>query len=147
MFGFDLAILYCVKSFVLNQSVKRNLKRFPEDFVFQLNHFEADLLVSQNVIPHKKYFGGSLPYAFTEQGIAMLSSVLNSDRAIAVNIAIMRAFVKARQLISFNKELSQKLADLEHKVGQHDQDIIGIFSAINKMIRYEEKPKGSFGFV
>jgi hypothetical protein len=84
MLSTHLAELYDVETRVLNQAVKRNISRFPEDFMFQLNISEAEQLVSQNVIPHKKHFGGSLPYAFTEQGIAMLSSVLNSERAIKV---------------------------------------------------------------
>ena len=86
MLSTHLAELYDVETRALNQAVKRNISRFPEDFMFQLNSAEAERLVSQNVIPHKKYFGGSLPYAFTEQGVAMLSSVLNSERAIKVNI-------------------------------------------------------------
>ncbi|MBI3815257.1 MAG: ORF6N domain-containing protein [Nitrospinae bacterium] len=81
MMSTHLAELYGVETRVLNQAVKRNINRFPEDFMFQLNDFEADQLVSQNVIPHRKYFGGSLPYAFTEQGVAMLASGLKSDRA------------------------------------------------------------------
>ena len=89
-----LAELYGVETRTLNQAVKRNMTRFPEDFMFQLTDTEVAWLVSQNVIPHRKYFGGTLPYAFTEQGVAMLSSVLRSERAIQMNIAIMRAFVK-----------------------------------------------------
>ncbi len=81
MLSMHLAELYGVETRVLNQAVKRNIQRFPEDFMFQINESEAEKLVSQNVIPHKKYFGGSLPYAFTEQGVAMLSSVLNSEQA------------------------------------------------------------------
>ncbi|MEK6672194.1 MAG: ORF6N domain-containing protein, partial [Nitrospirota bacterium] len=94
MLSTHLAELYGVETRALNQAVKRNIKRFPEDFMFHLNATEAAQLVSQNVIPHKKYFGGSLPYVFTEQGVAMLSSVLNSERAVQGNIAIMRTFVK-----------------------------------------------------
>ena len=90
MLSFHLAKLYGVETRVLNQAVKRNQSRFPEDFVFRLTEEEAKMLVSQNVIPHKKYLEGSLPFAFTEQGVAMLSSVLNSERAIQVNIAIIR---------------------------------------------------------
>ncbi len=109
MLSTHLADLYNVETRILNQAVKRNIRRFPEDFMFQLNSVEAEQLVSQNVIPHKKYFGGSLPYAFTEQGIAMLSSVLNSERAINVNIEIMRAFVRLRQILSSNRDLTKKL--------------------------------------
>jgi hypothetical protein len=101
--------------------------------MFQLNNSEADQLVSQNVIPHKKYFGGSLPYAFAEQGVAMLSSVLNSERAIHVNIAVMRAFVKLREILSINKELAHKLAQLERKIEKHDEEIKLISDAIREV--------------
>ena len=101
----DLAELYVVKAIVLRQTVKRNIKRFPSDFMFQLNKEEAKLLVSQKVIPSMKYFGGHLPYVFTEQGVAMLSSVLNSDRAIQMNIQIIRTFTQLRELLSTHKEL------------------------------------------
>jgi hypothetical protein len=110
-----LAQLYGVETRVLNQAVKRNSDRFPEDFMLQLTEEEVSMLVSQNVIPHKKYFGGSFPFAFTEQGVAMLSSVLNSDRAIKVNIEIMRAFVNLRKLLASNVELARKLESLEKK--------------------------------
>ena len=86
--------------------------------------------MSQNVIPHRKYFGGSLPYAFTEQGVAMLSSVLNSERAVRVNIAIMRVFVKLREMLSTHKELAYKLSQLERKIEKHDEEIKLIFDAI-----------------
>ena len=86
--------------------------------------------MSQNVIPHRKYFGGSLPYAFTEQGVAMLSSVLNSERAVRVNIAIMRVFVKLREMLSTHKELAYKLSQLERKIEKHDAEIKLIFDAI-----------------
>lgn len=111
----DLAELYSVETRTLNQAVKRNSERFPEDFMFQLNTIEAEWLVSQNVIPHKKHFGGSLPYAFTEQGVAMLSSVLNSKRAIEVNIMVMRTFVKLRKMIATHKDLARKLSEMEKK--------------------------------
>ena len=99
-----LADLYEVPPIALRQAVKRNQSRFPDDFAFQLTADEAEGLVSQNVIPSRRSFGGSLPYAFTEQGVAMLSSVLRSDRAIAVNIAIMRTFVRLRRILGKHKE-------------------------------------------
>ncbi|MGA9407146.1 MAG: ORF6N domain-containing protein [Bacteroidota bacterium] len=89
MISVHLAELYGVETRTLNQAVKRNTRRFPSDFMFQLSEREADLLVSQNVIPHRKFFGGSIPYAFMEQGVAMLSTVLRSARAIQMNITIM----------------------------------------------------------
>ncbi|MEW6377644.1 MAG: hypothetical protein AB1502_17880 [Thermodesulfobacteriota bacterium] len=103
-------------------------------------------MVSQNVIPHKKYFGGSLPYAFTEQGVAMLSSVLNSERAIKVNIEIMRAFVRLRQLLASNKELAIRLDELEKK---YDAQFRVVFNAIRELMRQQEPapPKKRIGFL
>jgi len=110
MLDLDLAVLYGVETRVLNQAVKRNWERFPDDFMFQLTQKEAQNLRSQIVISKR---GGRryLPYAFTEQGVAMLSSVLRSKRAIRVNIAIMRTFVRLRQILATRKELAQKLED------------------------------------
>src|SRR5260370_19114274 len=111
----ELADLYGVKTIALRQQVKRNRARFPRDFLFQLSKKEAEALVSQNVIPSRRSLGGSLPYAFTEQGVAMLSSVLTSRRAVQVNIAIMRAFVKLRTILSIHKNLGSKLQPLQKK--------------------------------
>ena len=146
MLSVDLAELYGVETRVLNQAVKRNIERFPEDFMFTLTENEANSLVSQNVIPHKKYFGGHLPYAFTEQGIAMLSSVLKSKRAIDVNILIMRAFVKMRQILSTHKELADKLNELEDKYEKHDKDIKAIIDAIRQLMAPPEKSARKIGF-
>ena len=109
----DLADLYGVKPIRLREQVKRNLSRFPPDFMFQLNHQETELLVSQNAIPSKKRLGGHLPYAFTEHGILMLSSVLNSERAIQVNIQIMRSFTKLREILANAKDLREQIKELE----------------------------------
>jgi hypothetical protein len=144
MLSTHLAELYCVETRVLNQAVKRNINRFPEDFMFQLNNSEAEQLVSQNVIPHKKYLGGSLPYAFTEQGVAMLSSVLNSERAVQVNIAIMRAFVKLREMIASNKELAKRLDELEKK---YDAQFKVVFDAIREMMTPPEPKRRRIGFL
>ncbi len=147
MLSMHLARLYGVETRALNQAVKRNIRRFPEDFAFILNDSEAGLLVSQNVIPHKKYLGGFLPYAFTQEGIAMLSSVLNSERAVQVNIAIMRAFVKLRKIISTHNDLAYKLAELERKVEKHDENIHAIFEAIRQLMAPPTvKPKPLIGF-
>jgi phage regulator Rha-like protein len=135
MLSTHLAELYGVKTRVLNQAVKRNINRFPEDFMFQLNTSEAEQLVSQNVTPHKKYFGGSLPYAFTEPGVAMLSSVLNSERAIKVNIELMRAFVRLRQILASNKGLAKRLDELEKK---NDAQFKIVFNAIRQQIEPPE---------
>ena len=119
----DLAALYEVPTKVLLQAVKRNLDRFPQDFMFQLSANEFEALRSQSVTSKNPGRGGRryAPYAFTEQGVAMLSSVLNSRRAIAVNIEVMRAFVRLRELIASNKELAAKLDQLETMVGGHDR--------------------------
>ncbi len=146
MLSMHLAELYGVETRALNQAVKRNIHRFPEDFMFQINESEAEQLVSQNVIPHKKYFGGSLPYAFTEQGVAMLSSILNSEQAIKINIAIMRAFVKLREMISTNKELAHKLAQLEQKIEKHDDEIKAIFNAIRQLMAQPDPKEKKIGF-
>jgi hypothetical protein len=142
-----LADLYHIDTRTLNQAVKRNIERFPEDFVFQLSQEEAERLVSHFVIPHRKYFGGTLPYAFTEQGVAMLSSVLHSERAVLMNVAIMRTFVKLREILSTHKELAQKLAELEEKISQHDSEIQNLFQAIRQLMKPSEKSKQSIGFI
>jgi hypothetical protein len=129
----DLAELYGVEVRSLNQAVRRNLDRFPEDFAFQLTWKEADALRSQDVIlergrgRHRKY----RPLAFSEQGVAMLSSVLRSPRAIAVNIEIMRAFVKLRHLLESNSELSNRLDELERQVDSSFQEV---FEAIRQLM-------------
>jgi len=149
MLDSDLADLYGVSVKVLNQAVKRNISRFPEDFMFQLTKEEYDSLRSQIVTlktgrgKHRKY----LPYIFTEQGVAMLSSVLRSERAIQVNIAIMRAFVKLRQILSTHKELAYKLAELERKIERHDKEIKAIFDAIRQLMTSPEKPRRRIGYV
>jgi hypothetical protein len=121
------------------------MNRFPEDFMFQLTDEEFDILRSQIVTSR---WGGRryLPYAFTEQGVAMLSSVLHSERAIQVNIVIMRAFVNLRKILSTHKELAQKLAELERKVESHDTEIHAIFDAIRQLMKSPEKTKRRIGF-
>jgi ORF6N domain len=139
----DLARLYGVETRVLNQAVKRNAKRFPEDFMFYLTRDEIKRM-SQIVTSLKFYKRVTV---FTEQGVAMLSGVLNSDRAIQVNIAIMRAFVKLRQIISTHKELVHKLEELERKIERHDVDIQSIFGAIRQLMAPPpEKPRRIIGF-
>ena len=143
----DLAELYGIDTSQLKRQVKRNLKRFPEDFMFVLSNQEIDLMVCQNVIPSKSYFGGALPYVFTEHGILMLSSVLNSQQAIDVNIAIMRTFTKLRFFMENNKVLAEKLTELESKVGTNTDDIKLIFETIKQMLAVPEKPKRGIGFL
>lgn len=142
----DLALLYNVETRALKQAVKRNIKRFPADFMFILTKKEIDNMVSQSVIPSKSYFGGASPFAFTEQGVAMLSSVLKSERAIEVNILIMRAFVKLRELISTNKKVEEKLKELEIKFKEHDAQIVQIIQVINQLIIPTGTTKKKIGF-
>jgi hypothetical protein len=142
----DLADLYRVPTKVFNQAVKRNLKRFPKDFMFRLTAKEIEILRSQIVTSS---WGGrrTLPFAFTEQGVAMLSSVLNSERAVQVNIAIMRAFVKLREILTTHRELAEKIADLESKYRQHDDKIQAVFEAIRELIEPRQvSPKRRIGF-
>jgi len=143
----DLAALYGVTTFNLNKAVKRNLQRFPADFMFQLTAEEAEALVFQFGI--SKGRGGTRyrPYAFTEQGVAMLSSVLRSERAIQVNVAIMRAFVGLRQTLAAHKELAAKLAELERRIEKHDESIRTLFEAIRQLMAPPpEPPKRQIGF-
>jgi hypothetical protein len=140
----DLAVLYGVDTKQLVRQVKRNIKRFPDDFMYQLTRQEFANLKCQN---GTSSWGGKrkLPYVFTEQGIAMLSGLLNSNRAIQVNIAIMRAFVKLRQVLLTHKELAEKLEELERKYQHHETDIQKIFEAIKKMLEPPpEQPKRRF---
>jgi ORF6N domain len=142
----DLAELYQVKPIALRQQVKRNQDRFPEDFMFQLTEKEADLLVSQNVIPSKQSLGGYLPYVFTQEGVAMLSSVLRSKRAIQVNVAIMRAFVRLRQLLESNVELNRKFAAVIRKLGEHDKYFKVVFDELDKLSNPPVPPHRQIGF-
>lgn len=146
MLDMDLARLYGVSTKVLNQAVKRNLKRFPEDFMFRLTEIEkAEVVTNCDHLKSLK-FSPQLPYAFTEQGVAMLSSALNSDRAIMVNIQIMRAFVKLKVILLTHKELANKLNDLEKKVTRHDAEIQAIFEAIRQLMAPPKKPRRTIGF-
>ena len=146
MLDYDLAALYGVETRALKQAVRRNPDRFPNDFMFELSEQEIDTVVSQFVIPDRRRFGGAKPMAFTEQGIAMLSSVLNNERAIKVNIAIMRAFVKLRQVLDTNRELAQKFSELEQRVGKHDEEIAAILEAIRQLTAPPEKARREIGF-
>jgi len=147
MLDSDLADLYGVETKVLKRAVKRNRERFPEDFMFQLNNKELIRLRCQNGTS-KMGRGGSryLPYAFTEQGVAMLSGVLTSPRAIRVNIAIMRAFVRLRQLLASHKELARKLEELERHLRDHDEQIKAIFSAIRQLMAHPKTSPKKIGF-
>jgi hypothetical protein len=167
LLDYDLAALYGVAVKVLNQAVKRNQERFPSDFMFQLTNEEAAFLRSfstsirdrevaqhqeaatnwsQFVTSSSKHRGAKYrPYTFTEEG-AMLSSVLNSERAVKVNIAIMRAFVRLRQALDTNQELAKKFSELERRVGKHDEEIAAILEAIRQLLAPPEKPCREIGF-
>ena len=142
----DLAVLYAVETRALVQAVKRNMDRFPDDFMFKLSRDEYEALKSQNVIPNPEGRGGrrTTPYAFTEQGIAMLSSVLRSERAVQVNIQIMRTFVSLREMLAENETLSRKLAALERK---YDRQLKAVFDAIRELMTpAAPKPRRRIGF-
>jgi len=130
----DLAHFYGLENRALKQAVKRNPARFPDDFMFELSDNEIELLVSQNVIPSKKQLGGARPFAFTEQGVASLSSVLQSEKAIAINIQIMRAFVAMRKFITTNAQIFQRLDAVERKLLETDDNFKKIFNAIESKV-------------
>jgi len=140
----DLAILYGVETRALNQAVRRNMRRFPEDFMFQLTKEEMESWKSQIVISNREKMGlRRRPYAFTEQGVAMLSSVLNSDRAIQVNIQIMRTFTKLREMLMAHKDLKRKIEDMEKK---YDYQFKIVFDAIKQLLEPPTEPKSKIGF-
>ncbi len=146
MLDFDLASLYEVETKVLNQAVKRNVIRFPSDFMFQLTVEEFELNWSQSVTSSRKHRGKSyLPYAFTEQGVAMLSSVLRSEKAALVNIAIMRAFVEIRKTISLQSHLSEQIMqlknDLEQRLGEHDVQLMEIYTVMEQFLDEKTEQK------
>ena len=147
MLDSDLAALYGVETKVLKRAVRRNRDRFPEDFMFQLNNQEVIRLRCQNGTS-KTGRGGSryLPYAFTEQGVAMLSGVLTSSRAIKVNVEIMRAFVRLRQLLASHRELARKLEELELHLRNHDEQIEAIFDAIRQLMMQPKADRKKIGF-
>ena len=146
MIDFDLAALYEVETRVLNQAVKRNIKRFPKDFMFQLTKEEFDDLrfqietieksmSSQFVMTYsKKRPNTALPHAFTEQGVAMLSGILNSDKAIAMNIAIMRAFVEIRKILIQENDLKAQLKAIKERLGEHDAQLNQIYDAMENLL-------------
>jgi hypothetical protein len=142
----DLAELYGVSTKVLNQAVKRNERRFPPDFMFRLTKKEKNELVTNCDRFKPLKHSSALPRAFTEQGVAMLSSVLNSERAIEVNIVIMRAFVQLRRRTITQKELAHKLVELEQQIQDHDQQIQAIFEAIHQLMSPPERSRKKIGF-
>ena len=162
LLDFDLAALYDVETRILNQAVRRNADRFPADFMFQLTSEEAEKLSqvvtpsvaghdvsnsSQIVMSSGKHRGKRYrPYAFTEQGVAMLSSVLNSESAVKMNVAIMRAFVRLRRALEANRELARKFSELERRIDKHDSEIAAILEAIRQLMAPPAKPRREIGF-
>ncbi len=147
----DLAELYGTQTKVLNQAVKRKRDRFPEDFMFSLTRQEI-LRMSQFVTSFSRRQSATLKFSkkvtvFTEQGVAMLSSVLNSERAVQVNIAIMRSFVKLREIIATHKDLAHKLAELERRVEKNEIETKGVFDAIRQLMAPPSRPKRRIGFL
>jgi phage regulator Rha-like protein len=146
MLDFDLATLYGVETRVLNQSVKRHIKRFPKDFMFQLTKEEFESIRAQNELLQKGMSSqivmtypttrptSNPPYAFTEQGVAMLSGILNSDKAINMNIAIMRAFVEVRRIVLQQSDLKQQLKEIKERLGEHDAQLNQIYDAMENLL-------------
>jgi len=140
----DLAALYGVEIRALKQAVRRNIDRFPFDFMFELSKEESQSLRSQNVILKRGQHSKYLPFAFTEQGVAMLSSVLKSNRAVQVNIQIMRAFIKMRQMYISHEDLKRKIVAMERK---YDEQFQIVFEAIKQLLKEDEKPERKIGYV
>ena len=143
-----IAEIYGVETRVLKQAVRRNSDLFPDDFMFVLNEVETEIVVSQNVIPSKQHLGGSIPFAFTETGVAMLSSVLKSKKAKEMNIAIMRAFVALRKMLLDNTKLRLEIEYIKKKVDNHDKNIELVFKYLDELlVKKEETPmRKSIGY-
>ncbi|MCK6438757.1 MAG: ORF6N domain-containing protein [Planctomycetes bacterium] len=146
MIDADLADLYGVSTKRLNEQVKRNRRRFPEDFMFQLDNSEKEKVVANCDHLAKLKYSPVLPLAFTEHGAIMAANVLNSPKAVAASVHVVRAFVRLREMIAAHKELSHKLTELEGKVNKHDQSIAALFDAMRRLMAPPEKPRGRIGF-
>jgi hypothetical protein len=143
----DLAALYGVETRRLNEQVRRNEARFPEDFAFQLTPEELDNLKSQFATSSGQWGGRrKLPFAFTEHGALMAASVLNSPKAVEMSILVVRAFVRLRQILASNRQLAAKLNELERKIAAHDKNIVALFQAVRSLMAVPEKPKRRIGF-
>ncbi len=142
----DLARMYGVSTGNLNKAVRRNLDHFPTDFMFQLTEEEAEASRFQFGILKRGLNIKYLPYVFTQEGVAMLSGVLRSPRAVQVNVAIMRAFVRLRETLFLHKELAHKLTELERKIENHDENIRSLFKAIHQLMTSPEQPRKEIGF-
>ena len=147
MLDSDLAQLYCVPTKAFNQAVKRNLDRFPKDFMFQLTEQEtANFKVTVCDLETGGRSPSYLPYVFTEHGVAMLSSVLNSQRAVQMNILIIRAFVKLQEMLATHKDVAQKIEDLERQQKEHGQQLAAVYSVVKRLIAAPRKPRKPIGF-
>jgi len=146
MLDADIANLYGVQTKALNQSVRRNTERFPEDFMFRLTAEEKNEVVTNCDHLANLKFSSVLPFAFTEHGALMLGNVLKSDRAIEVSLIVVRTFVQLREMLSGNKELAVKLVELERKVSTHDQAIAGLINGIRQLMKTPESSSRSIGF-
>ena len=135
----DLAELYGVKAFRLREQVKRNIERFPENFMFRLTEDETDYMVSQNAIPSRKHLGGHLPYVFTEHGVLMLANVLKSERAMQMSIRIIEVFVKIREMLLTHKDILLKLEKIEQKLSGHDEKILLIFEYLKQFEKSKQE--------
>jgi len=142
----DLAGLYGVATKRLNEQVRRNRKRFPEDFMFQLSKAEKDEVVANCDHLHKLKFSSTLPYVFTEHGAIMAANILNTDRAVEASVQVVRAFVQLRNLVSGHKEIASELAKLEAHVAKHDKEIKVVFEAIRRLMMPPKKNRSRIGF-
>jgi phage regulator Rha-like protein len=142
----DLAELYQVKARRLREQVSRNLDRFPNHFMFQLDNKEINLMVSQNAIPSKSHLGGAKPYVFTEHGVLMLANVLKSEIALQMSIRIIETFVQMRELLLNHQELFAKIEQLEKRLGDQDEKIGQIFNYLRKFVQDQYTERKSIGF-
>jgi hypothetical protein len=147
MLDSDLAEIYAVTTRQLNQQLKRNRKRFPQDFAFQLSSLEFKRLMSQ-IVTSKTGRGGrrKRPWVFTEHGAIMLAAVLNSDIAVQASVRVVRAFVRLREMVAANAQLAAKLEELERRLDSHDEAIVDLFAALKRLLEPEAKPKREIGF-
>ncbi|MEJ0102551.1 MAG: ORF6N domain-containing protein [Bacteroidota bacterium] len=142
----DLAQLYGVQPTRLREQVKRNLERFPSNFMFRLTAKEVENMVSQNAIPSKQHLGGFLPYAFTEHGVLMLASILKSEKAMQVSIRVIEIFVKMREMLLTHKDILMQIQKMETKITGHDEDIQKIFQCLKQLLSPPQEPRPRIGF-
>lgn len=142
----DLADMYGVKAIRLREQVKRNIGRFPKNFMFRLTKKEVETMVSQNAIPSRQHLGGAMPYAFTEHGVLMLANVLKSKRAIEVSLRLIEIFVKLREMLLTHKDILLKLEQMERKISSHDENIQMIFEALKQLLNPPQEPRPRIGF-